>query len=340
MTDVSTDWDEEIAQLNSQNLSVVGGRVVRAQHPKHHACVQARFRPLDGPEELRVGLFAAEGERDVLIRFSNGRRFDDRKRDAHGMAIKVLLADGASETAAQDFVLVDHETFFMGDVDDYGRLNAALLHRSLLRRVGAGLRLLLSPGLIIKAHRFASSRMNSPLETDYFSTTPYRLGDTLVKYVVRPVAPKHAGAAPGPAPAEKDADFLRHGLASRLTVGEAAFDLGVDIQTDPQRQPVEDPSVPWSTMPGARREWLARITVPQQDVAENDNLAENLVFSPWNTLAEHEPVGRINEIRRETYRRAAEQRHKRNGIAPPLSSGAPDRYLATPRAKGGEQSEA
>src|ERR1041385_5285616 len=126
------DW---LLQLNESSVPQRPGTARRGQHPKHHGCVTARFRVRpDCPPELRHGIFAEPNEYAALIRFSNGRVWDDRKRDAHGMAVKLLLNENllgvqfASD--GQDFVLVDSETFFTGDPAEYRLVNEATLSRS------------------------------------------------------------------------------------------------------------------------------------------------------------------------------------------------------------------
>jgi hypothetical protein len=46
-----------------------------------------------------------------------------------------------------------------------------------------------------------------------------------------------------------------------------------------------------------------------QDVRAGAELAQRVVFSPWNCLLAHEPVGIINLARRAVYDRLSEQRH-------------------------------
>ena len=69
--------------------------VPRGQHPKQHGCVRADFivEP-DLPETLRHGVFREPRTYRALIRFSNGRQWDDTKPDVHGMAVKLLEVEG------------------------------------------------------------------------------------------------------------------------------------------------------------------------------------------------------------------------------------------------------
>jgi len=54
------------------------------------------------------------------------------------------------------------------------------------------------------------------------------------------------------------------------------------------------------------------------------SLAENLSYSPWHALKEHEPVGAINRARLPVYEQMARLRHEMNGIC----RRAPQRYPA------------
>src|SRR5947209_12217008 len=57
----------------------------RSEHPKQHAGVWARFAiERDIPSGFRVGIFKDPRTYTALIRYSNGRTFDDRLPDVHG----------------------------------------------------------------------------------------------------------------------------------------------------------------------------------------------------------------------------------------------------------------
>lgn len=318
---------DSIARTNAEAISTVPGLARRPQHPKHHGCVRARFIIGEVPEDLRHGLFALPGTYDALVRFSNGRQLDDRKRDAHGMAIKVLGIDREWLSAenpdgrVQDFILVDHETFFTGDLGDYDDINTLLLKRGLARLKPLSRLLFTGFYLFGRIRAFVSHRPVSPLASRYFSTTPYRLGDLLVKYT----------ATPRPVPVDppevrSGRDQLAVALRETLIRCPVTFEFGVDVQIDPAAQPVDDPSIAWSAVPGARHEKLATLEIFQQDVDQHAPLAENIAFSPWNSLPAHEPVGAINLARRQAYESAARKRHEVNGVVPPVFAGIPESY--------------
>ena len=96
---------------------------LRGQHPKGHGCVEATFTILpDIPSDLKVGIFKVPENYKALIRFSNGRSASGPEPDVHGTAIKVSGVEGkkalpGDTSDAQDFILIDNETFFVRDAE-------------------------------------------------------------------------------------------------------------------------------------------------------------------------------------------------------------------------------
>lgn len=318
---------ETLARINREAVDREPGLSRRAQHRKHHGCVKAIFRVrADVPSDLRHGLFATPGDHEALIRFSSGFREDDRRPDSHGMAIKVLPDAGGpcpapSDAQVQDFVLADHETFPTAEPSALILLNQLLSGRA-PTRIAALLRMALCHTRTLR-HAFQSRKQpSSLLDVGFFSAIPYYLGDHAVKYVVAPLGRVDAGNS------VSDPDGFRADLQARLEPGGASvvFAFGVDVRVCAETQPIEDPSIVWSTAEGSRRVRLAEIIIPVQDLAETGNLGENLAFSPWHALPDHQPIGKLAESRREIYRLLARHRHERNGVEPVESAQAPATY--------------
>lgn len=283
------------------------GVYVRESHPKHHGCVQARFvvEP-DLPEELRVGVFAEPRAYDARIRFSNanGLRRDgtyrpDGRPDLRGMAIK-LDVDGTT----QDFLLISATALPARDLADFvavlgefrllGTLGYFFNPRHpRLRELAIALR--------------AVKRYANPLDIRYSTVVPFLLGDQAVRYEARPV-----GASAGRAPWRAPPDFLREAMRERLSAGDARFEFRVQVQTDADAMPVEDPSVVWDSS----FRTVATIEIPAQsfDSAEQMAACENLSFNPWHTLPEHRPLGGLNRARRVVYPALTQLRHDRNHV--------------------------
>ena len=326
LVDVEEQQAVQILHINAEAAPSSLGQARRAQHSKHHGCVTAIFEVRgDAPIDLHEGLFACVGRYPAYIRFSNGRQQDDRRPDAHGMAIKLLgvpgekLLPGETHQSAQDFVLVDSEVFFTGDGADYAWLNKGLLEpgQSLLRRAWFALSLLWRFPLLIRILRFTGRRPTSPLTQSYYSTTPYALGNSAVKWVVRPSSTRDASPL-------STVDGLAEALRRDLADAPFHFDFGVDVQVDLVAQPIEDPTIRWSGIPGARRVWLATIEIPPQAIDAGAPLAEDITFSPWHGLVAHTPLGLINRLRKPVYRQLAIRRHELNGVVPADTSELPD----------------
>jgi hypothetical protein len=148
---------------------------------------------------------------------------------------------------------------------------------------------------------------SSLLQTQYHLSA-YRLGPSqFVKYSARPCeARKTPRAAKGPS-------VLREALKSELAQGEGCFDLLVQLQVAGKNMPVEDSTVLWRESDSPFLE-VARVTIPRQEFAtpEQDAFCENLSFTPWHALPDHEPVGVMNRVRRALYQEISRYRHAKN----------------------------
>ena len=295
------------------------GPIRRDQHPKAHGCVQAVFTVVDDlPEELRHGLFHTPRSYDAWIRFSPSSPLmpPDTKRDAHGMAIKLLgvpglkVLDGGQGAQTQDFLLANNDAFFVRSTKDYVQFAQAFASERVMSfffglnplrcRLRELTNMLLSVG----------KQITNPLQTRYWSQTPYRLGPHAVKYSARPLS-----AAQDPLPDPPGPDYLRQAMAATLMRKEVVFEFMVQVQTDALRMPVEDQTVVWDERVSPfRRVATIRIPVQECDTPERCAFAENLSFTPWHSLPEHRPLGSMNRIRRQLYALISSIRNARNGV--------------------------
>jgi len=292
----------------------------RGQHPKHQGCVRASFAvAADVPDALAVGVFKEARTYPAYIRFSNGKSDDDRKPDSHGMAIKLLgvkgakLLDDEKDAETQDFVLADHNVFFARDVQHLLDFIATRLAAEASKSDTFG------DWTVARIQEILSTFVQppgpSPLEVQYWSQTPYLLGENAVKYSAKPVP----GADPvAPGPGGDSPDLLREAMVERLdeSTGTARrFDFLVQLRTDPGKMPIEDPTVAWD--PGlAPFQKVATITVEPQtfDTKARMTFCENLSFTPWHSLPEHRPLGGINRARKAVYLASSALRHKENQV--------------------------
>lgn len=336
--DDESDAITEIVELVRQEMrrNYASSRPVRrGQHPKSNGCVKGKFIVGDVPPDLRHGLFEQPGEYDAWIRFSGSHATlqSDAKRDAHGMAIKVIGLPGHKvvhedrRASTQDFVLVNHDVFFCRDANECAHFAKVVTATgSLPPGPVSKLRVLrfylpLNPvrwrlrGLLNLVATI-STRIKNPLAVRYWSQTPYALGPYAVKYSVRPQTTLRRRAHK--AQKTQKYDSLEEVVAATLRPANArfVFDFLVQRQADPSSMPVEDPTVRWSERDSAFRR-VATILINHQDEdvmsQRRRNWSENLSFTPWNTSWAHRPLGGINRVRRAVYRASSELRHELDG---------------------------
>jgi hypothetical protein len=157
------------------------------------------------------------------------------------------------------------------------------------------------------------SRIGNPLTVRYWSTVPFRLGDTPHKQAVKYSVVPHAGEVPVPNRATPG--FLREAMIAYLSARDATFDFLVQPRFSPAMS-VEDSRVEWKEADAPFHK-VATITIPKQEFAnpERDALAENLAFSPWHALPQHRPIGGVNRTRGVVYETISALRRRFNGVA-------------------------
>jgi len=296
-------------------------RAKRDAHPKAHGCVKATVTMAsNAPADLAVGTFAAGKRYDAWIRFSNGSQADDRKRDARGMAIKLMNVDGVSVLGTtdktHDLVLTNHHTFFLDNISTYV---------SFMNKVGSGSSNLLSvlsfgfdslfnDASLRKLLAFTGQKISSPLTARYFSATPYQLGDRIVKYAATP-----CGGADTSGDHADDADYLGDAMRAGLSRSGACFDLQIQRQSETGLSPVEAVEEVTETWQESRAPFrtVGRIEIPAQtfDSAGQQRFCEDLSFTPWHAPKGHRPLGRINRTRKVVYEATSAERHRLNGAA-------------------------
>ena len=288
--------------------------VRRDAHPKTHACVRAtmKINPALLPKPNQKGIFEKMASYDAWIRFSNGSNNGEAKpdieADVRGMAIKLMNVPG-TPTGVHDFLLANMKEFFSKNGDDY---------QDLVKTASQGNGFdfaLFAATHPVSAHRLfvARIKMGNPLQQDFHSAVPFKLGNHSVRYHALPCESKK-DAVPG-----KDAprDYLRQRLGATLASRGTCFSFYVQLNKNPEKQIVEDPRKSWDENKSPLIK-VADLEIPKQsDVTSPDliNFCENTRFNPWHARAENRPLGQINRIRALVYREISRYRHEKNGIA-------------------------
>ncbi len=153
-------------------------------------------------------------------------------------------------------------------------------------------------------------RVGSVLHVPYWSCLPSRFGsDMYAKYKLEP-----HDAIDRP-PKKAASGYLKNDLTRRLAAGEARFGFYLQLFKDNARTPLDDGTAVWSERVSPPVE-VATIVLPAQDIEARGQAeyVDNLAFSPWHTLPEHEPYGDLQEVRRKIYPMSATVRHWMNGV--------------------------
>ena len=329
---------ETVAKLNKTFDTILEkthedyGHAVRAVHAKAHAILEGTLTIDAGlPPELAQGLFATPGEHKAVVRLSTnpGDILDDAISLPRGLALKVLDVEGerlaGAEGTTQDFILVNAPTFQAKSADKFlGNLKllAATTDRGeeakkalsvVLRGVNTSLSAVGIESATVKT--LGGAPNVEPLGETYFSATPFRYGDHIAKFSLKPVAPAMTALTGETIHTDGDRDAIRHRLREEVRGMDLEWEFRVQLARNLDRQPVEDPTTEWQE-DEAPWQRVGTLRVARQDSWAADRVAavdEGMRFSIWTGLAAHRPLGNINRARRDVYRHSADYRARANG---------------------------
>lgn len=271
------------------------GEIKRFNQGKSLGCFNADFEVEDGlATELKQGLFKKPGRYRSLVRFANASTFDDSDKDLRGMSIKVSGVAGESLgefNGEQHFLLNSYPALFVDTPETFYKF---------IQSTHEGKRwkfFLKHPGSLLIVFK-ARDYHTSPFDIPYWSTTPFALGDRVVKYSAKPCSTVSSNP-----PASLTENYLRASMESHLARAGVCFDFMVQLQTNETDMPIEDASVIWDE-DDAPFQKVARINIEAQAFSSPEALAacEKTSFNPWQSLPQHEPLGRMNQVRNKVYK--------------------------------------
>lgn len=336
--DIGADEAETIERINAafddilETTAENAGHAIRSVHAKAHGILRGTLTiDADLPPELAQGLFATPGEHDVWLRMSTnaGDILDDAVSLPRGLAIKVLdvngerLPDAAGRT--QDFVLVNGPVFQAKTADKFlGSLKLLAKTTDRAERSKVALSTVLQGfNKALTAIGIDSPKINSlggapqvePLGETFYSVTPFRYGDHIAKFSVRPITPEQQALTGAEIAIAGDYDAIRHRVREEARDFDMAWEFRVQLARDLAKQPVEDSTVAWDEE-DAPFQRVGVIRARAQDSWAEENVAEvedHLRFSVWTGLAAHQPLGNINRARKSPYAHSARFRERFNG---------------------------
>ncbi|SFN81938.1 catalase family protein [Sphingomonas sp. OK281] len=335
---IASDERETIAELCSafdvilERTAEDYGHAVRSVHAKAHGVLVGELT-VDGdlPAELAQGLFAKPGTHKTLLRMSTnaGDILPDAISLPRGLAMKVFDVDGArlpgSEGTAQDFVMVNGTVFqaktadkFLGNLKLLAKTTDRLegtktVMSSVLRGVRGALE---TVGIESAAINSLGGAPNvEPLGETYYSVTPFRFGDYIAKFSMKPVAPAMTALTGGLIDVDGRRDAIREDVQAEMRGIDAEWEFRVQLCRDLDRQPIEDPTVEWDEAEAPFHK-VGTVRVAAQDSwdpAQVQQIDEQTRFGVWTGIAAHQPLGNINRARNEPYRHSADFRARVNG---------------------------
>jgi hypothetical protein len=321
----------------------------RSVHAKSHCLLKAQMTVLSEiSPAFQQGLFQTGAEYPIIMRFSTnpGDILPDSISSPRGLAIKVVGVENSEMVpnhvgqVTQDFVLVngskafgapDAAAFLKGvklleqHVTDSDGLKQVVststrLLEKLLESVGGG-------SETLKAFGHPETNI---LGESFYSKAPIRYGADIAKLSIQPASDNLKTLTGKVVPnLGKHYSGLRDEAVDFFKTETAEWNVCIQLCTDLQKMPVEDPSVEW---PEDLSPYVpvARIVARAQNAYSAERrvfVDEKLSFNPWHCLAAHRPLGNIMRARFHAYKASSDFRHSANGremVEPRSISELPD----------------
>ncbi|GAK69619.1 hypothetical protein RRU01S_07_01440 [Agrobacterium rubi TR3 = NBRC 13261] len=335
---IDPDEHETISGLNEtfdyilEKTSEDYGHAVRSVHAKAHGLLKGEFIVSDClPLELAQGLFAKPGTYTVFMRLSTnaGDILPDAISLPRGLAMKIVGVDGErlpdAEGRSQDFVMVNGPVFQAKTSEKFlGSLK--LLAKTTDKMEGTKKvisSVLQTANKALEAIGVTSSTVQSmggapnidPLGETYFSVTPFRYGDYVAKFRLKPASPELLELTDREIDTSTSDDAIRNTVQAEMQTTRGVWEFQVQLCRDIDAQPIEDPTVEWD-QEEAPFVTVATVTASPQDSWSPEmvqKVDEQMRFSIWTGLAAHQPLGNINRARKATYQHSADYRERFNG---------------------------
>ncbi|TXC71471.1 catalase family protein [Sphingomonas ginsenosidivorax] len=319
---------QEILETTSQDY----GHAVRAVHAKAHGIARGTLTVGHLPPQLAQGIFAAPGTYEAVIRISTnaGDILDDSVSLPRGVALKVIGVQGdrlpdSGDSTNQDFIMVNGPAFSAPDAKAFGK-NLKLLSKTtdrfdgVKKAMSATFRVVESAleavgGESATLKTLGGAAPVHPLGETYYSQTPFRFGDYIAKFALFPVSPGLTRLTGDLVNVTARPDALREVVRDELIEHGGTWELRVQLNTDLDAMPVEDASVVWDEKQSPFVT-VATLEVPAQlswAPGTTDKTDDALVYSVWDGVTAHQPLGGINRARKSPYELSSTFRGQFNG---------------------------
>ncbi len=307
------------------------GHAVRSVHAKAHGILEGTMTVKDDlPPELAQGLFAHPGIYKTYMRISTnaGDILPDAISLPRGLALKVVdvpgdrLPDAAGTT--QDFIMVNGPVFqaktaqkFLGSLKMLAKTTDRMegtkeVLSDVLQGVNTALETVGVSSSTVQS--LGGAPDSDPLGETYYSVTPFRYGDYIAKFSIRPVSKDLTELTGKEIDTKDQPDAIRQTVQAEMQHLTGEWEFCVQLCRDLEKQPIEDPTIQWDEK-DAPFVAVATLHAEPQDSwsdAKVQKVDEEMRFSIWTGLAAHEPLGNINRARKATYEHSSRFRESFN----------------------------
>jgi hypothetical protein len=295
------------------------GNYQRAGNTKTHGIVRAEFVVHgDLPDHVKRGIFAQPHVYKAYVRFSGpGPDWPADIDDVGFMSctVKLMGVSGKKifddEKFTQDFLSVTTPTFVTPDAKCNAQLQRELRDSTeFFYFFNFGQHHILDALM----QGLWNKTQSSPLEAQYWSCTPYLLGEgQAMQYSIRTTLTTRTRIPR--VPLRPPFYYLRDAMAATLAKQDVDLDFLIQVQTDAHRMPIENAAVRWPLRLSPYVK-AATIHIPRQKFDSPAQLAfANVVrYNPWHCIPEHRPLGNQNRVRWRMYTELANLRQLMNGV--------------------------
>lgn len=323
---VDADEEESLDEIidlmgNQMHGNFKPGHYERGGNTKTHGILRATVTIRDDlPDRFRHGVFAEPRTFPAWVRYAGpGPDEPPDIRDVGFLSMSVKLMDVSGEKLmdeehrTQDFITVTTPSF----VTPNTRENAKLQTWSLKT---LPLYYFLNPKdphlLDFLMQALWNETMYNPLGSRYWSCVPYLLGGgqaMMYSFIPRTTVETSIPGLPFGSPSNH---YLRDNLRKTLAEHAVEFDLALQVQTDPERMPIENAGVRWPErlspfVPAA----TVRIEPQAIDGEDRVRFGRRLKMNPWHALPDHRPLGNQSRARYRLYRTLSDFRQQMNDVA-------------------------
>lgn len=337
---IDKDEPETARKLTETMLSITqktfddSGHATRAVHAKSHGLLEARIEvPGNLPPELAQGVFAKPATYDAVLRFSTtpGDFLHDSVSTPRGFALKIIGVEGerlpgSEHSRSQDFITVNGKEFNSSSAKGF-LVNlkglAATTDRiegvkevvaKIARGAEAALEAIGTESATLKS--MGGTPHTSLLGESFYAQLPLRYGDYIAKFAIVPVSENLKALTGKPVDTSKDDDVIRHEVEGFFATQQAVWHLQVQLCTNLEEMPVESVKA-WDENKSPFVTVAIITAEPQSAWSEEKSriVDDGMSFSPWNGIADHQPLGSLMRMRKLAYERSAMFRSERNPTA-------------------------